>query len=58
MLQKYHLEFINREEGAIMKNKVKQFRYYGEGNALNYPSSISATKLKSGSIFDDVVPII
>lgn len=40
--------------------KVKQFRYYGEDNALNYPEGISLKTLVSGSIFTKtkVYPIV
>lgn len=41
-----------------MTKKIKQFRYYGERNSLNYPNTISKIKLQSGTIFDDTVPII
>ena len=40
--------------------KVKQFRYYGDGNELNYPEGISLKTLVSGSIFTKtkVYPIV
>lgn len=41
-----------------MDKKVVQFRYFGENNGLNYPSTITKTQLTSGSIFDDYTPIV
>lgn len=44
-----------------MAKQVKQFRYYGEGSEdqiKNYPLGINAANLSSGSIFQDVLPII
>lgn len=34
-----------------MSKIVKQYRYYGENNALNYPSKIKLDSLETGQIF-------
>ena len=40
--------------------KVKQFRYYSDGNPQNYPNDISLKNLVSGSIFtqNKIYPIV
>lgn len=38
--------------------RVVQLRYYGESDNRNYPTDISAAKLKNGSIFKDYSPIV
>ena len=40
-----------------MANKIRQFRYYGENNSLNYPSSLTGIQLISGAAFQDCYPI-
>ena len=40
-----------------MAKKIMQVRYYGEGNANNYPAKLSASKLKNGSVFTDYLPM-
>ena len=39
-----------------MAKQVRQFRYYGEGDARNYPSLISAQELVRGNIFKTSMP--
>lgn len=34
-----------------MARLVKQFRYYGDGNTLNYPSDVTYAALATGNIF-------
>lgn len=34
-----------------MARLVRQFRYYGDGNPLNYPSEVSYAALATGNIF-------
>lgn len=41
-----------------MAKQIKQFRYYEQGSAKNYPSNISAANLASGSIFSKFMPVI
>lgn len=44
-----------------MAKKIKQFRYYGEGNSKNEPSGLSMRSLISGSAFTSptkYVPIL
>ena len=41
-----------------MSKGIVQFRYFGELNEKNYPTTISKAKLMSGVIFDDYTPII
>lgn len=48
-----------------MAKQVKQFRYYGDGDARNYPGTNDVSKnpmrrstLKSGSVFSEYMPII
>lgn len=41
-----------------MAKKIKQFRFYSDGNEKNYPSGITYRKLISGSAFSDYIPII
>lgn len=40
-----------------MAYKVKQFRFYGEGHANNWPTNISTNNLTTGAIFRDYAPI-
>lgn len=40
-----------------MTKYVKQFRYYGDGNKLTYPSNLTASLLATGNIFLDYNPI-
>ncbi len=42
----------------MAKRKVMQFRYYGEKNINNQPNNISKSKLVSGSIFNEYLPIV
>ena len=35
-------------EGSI----IRQFRFYGDGNANNYPKDLTATELTTGNIFN------
>lgn len=41
-----------------MKKKITQFRYYGDNEEKNYPGTLKAPKLESGSAFDDYTPIV
>lgn len=41
-----------------MAYKIKQFRYYGDGHANNYPSDLNSTSLINGKAFLDVMPIV
>lgn len=41
-----------------MAKKIKQIRYYGESNKANYPSGISAQRLRAGTAFSDYYPIV
>lgn len=34
--------------------KVKQFRFYGDGNASNFPSNLTKATLLSGNLFDKI----
>lgn len=40
-----------------MAKKIMQFRYYGEKNVKNQPSTISKAKLTNGSAFLGYLPI-
>lgn len=40
-----------------MANKIRQFRYYGENNSLNYPSGLAKAQLVSGAAFQNCYPI-
>ena len=41
-----------------MARQVKQFRFYNSGSNKNWPKNISFQNLKSGSIFQNYMPII
>ena len=41
-----------------MAKKIIQFRYFGENNSKNYPATINASNLASGTVFDGYMPII
>lgn len=43
---------------ATDNKKIIQFRYFGEKNGLNYPSTITKSQLISGSIFRNYNQII
>ena len=34
--------------------QIKQYRYYGKGNANTYPSDLDDAKLTSGNLFDGI----
>ena len=41
-----------------MARKIGQIRYFGEKNKQNYPTTISATRLRQGTAFSSVYPIV
>jgi hypothetical protein len=40
-----------------MAKQIMQFRYYGEKNSKNQPSTINKARLMSGSVFANYLPI-
>lgn len=40
-----------------MAKQIKQFRYYGEGQSNNQPSTLTASKLADGSAFNGISSI-
>lgn len=40
-----------------MAKYIRQFRYYGENNAENYPPGLTYTQLRTGSVFKEYAPI-
>ena len=42
----------------MAKRNIMQFRYWAEKHSNNQPSNISKSKLVSGSIFNDYLPIV
>lgn len=40
-----------------MAKRVKQFRFYKQGDTKNYPATVSMADLVSGRVFRDCVPI-
>ena len=40
-----------------MAKKIMQVRFYGDGNASNYPAKLTSSKLKNGSVFEDYLPM-
>ena len=41
-----------------MAKKIGQIRYFGERNRQNYPTTINATKLRTGGAFTSVYPFV
>lgn len=41
-----------------MSKKVHQIRFYGNGDARNYPSNLKSNSIISGSVFEPYTPII
>lgn len=41
-----------------MAKKIQQIRYYGENNKSNYPTNLTAQRLRAGTAFSDYYPIV
>lgn len=41
-----------------MARKIGQIRYFGEKNSLNQPNNINMLRLRTGTAFTDIYPIV
>lgn len=41
-----------------MAKRIKQLRYYGEGNSNNYPTNVKMSTLSNGTAFANYYPIV
>lgn len=41
-----------------MAKKIGQIRYFGEGDSKNYPANINALRLRTGTAFTTIYPVV
>lgn len=41
-----------------MAKKIGQIRYFGENDSRNYPSNINALRLRTGTAFTTIYPVV
>ena len=58
LLLRFLKDYIKGVIKVALVQKIKQFRYYAESAAQNFPSTLTAEQLVSGSCFNSYLPAV